>query len=248
MAFAAYIICGTPRSGSTLLCDLLKQTSVAGHPNSYYRLPSIPDFVQRFGIAPGEGLDFERRYLAATIKAGTGDTGMFGLRVHALSLFDLLGRLAMLYPAERTDTARIDAAFGTTIYIRLRRHDKVAQAISRVKAEQSGLWHRHADGSERERLKPHEAPVYDASRLAASIAETLEHEAVFDAWAKGQGITPLDVRYEELSDDPTAALTRILTALGRDPVAAARAQVQSAKLADAVSLDWAARYRAETSS
>lgn len=246
MIYASYILCGTPRTGSTLLCDLLKQTGVAGRPDSYYRLPSIPDFVQRFGIEPGEGLDFERRYLAATIREGTADTGVFGLRVHALSLFDLLGRLAMLFPAEPTDRARIDAAFGTTLYIRLRRHDKLAQAISRVKAEQSGLWHRHADGAERERVKPHEAPTYDASRLAASIGETLEHEAMFDAWAAGQGITPFDVRYEDLSADPGATLIRILTALGRDPADAARAEVKSAKLADAASLQWAERYRAET--
>jgi LPS sulfotransferase NodH len=246
VAVAAYIICGTPRSGSTLLCDLLKQTGVAGHPNSYYRLQSIPDFVQRFGITPGEGLDFERRYLAATIKAGTGETGMFGLRVHALSLFDLLGRLAMLYPAERTDRARIDAAFGTTLYIRLRRHDKVAQAISRVKAEQSGLWHRHPDGAEREQIKPYQAPVYDPAKLRAAIDEAVEHEAVFDAWAAGQGITAFDVSYEELSADTAATLAAILSALGRDPAAAGRAEVQTARLADAISLEWAARYRAET--
>jgi LPS sulfotransferase NodH len=246
VAFAAYIICGTPRSGSTLLCDLLKQTGVTGRPNSYYRLPSIPDFVQRFGIAPGEGLDFERRYLAAAIKAGTGDTGMFGLRVHALSLFDLLGRLAMLYPAEPNDRARIDAAFGTTLYIRLRRHDKVAQAISRLKAEQSGLWHRHADGGAREQIKPYEAPVYDAARLRALIDETMQHEAVFDAWTSGQDITPLDVSYEGLSADPGAMLARILAALGRDTALAARAEVKTAKLADATSLDWAARYSSES--
>jgi LPS sulfotransferase NodH len=245
LAIAAYIICGTPRSGSTLFCDLLEQTGVAGHPNSYYRLPSIPDFVQRFGIEPGEGLDFERRYLAAAIKAGTGDTGMFGLRVHALSLFDLLGRLAMLYPAEPTDARRIEAAIGTTIYIRLRRHDKLAQAISRLKAEQSGLWHRHADGGERERVKPDEAPVYDSARLRAFIDETVEHEAVFDAWAAGQNITPFDVIYEELSADPKATLAEVLNALDRDPTKAERAAVKTARLADATSREWAERFALE---
>lgn len=246
MPAAGYIICGTPRSGSTLLCDLLQQTGVAGRPNSYYRLQSIPDFVARWNIEPGEGLDFERRYLAAAIKAGTGDTGMFGLRVHALSLFDLLGRLAMLHPAEPTDRARIDAAFGTTIYLRLRRQDKVAQAISRVKAEQSGLWHRRVDGGAREQVKPYEAPVYDAAKLSAFIDEMEKHEAVFDAWVAGQDITPIDVSYEELSADPRETLARILLALGRDAAAANRAEVMTAKLGDALSLEWAARYRTET--
>jgi LPS sulfotransferase NodH len=245
LAIAAYIICGTPRSGSTLLCDLLKQTGVAGRPNSYYRLQSISDFVQRFGIEPGEGLDFERRYLAAATKEGTAETGIFGLRLHALSLFDLLGRLAMLYPAQPTDARRIETAFGTTLYIRLRRQDKLAQAISRVKAEQSGLWHRHADGGEREQVKPYETPVYDAPRLRAVLDETLEHEAVFDAWVAGQSITPFDVRYEDLSADPGAMLAKLLDALGRDPAMAERATVKTARLADATSREWAERFALE---
>lgn len=242
----SYFICSTPRSGSTLLCDLLKQTSVAGRPNSFYRKQSIDDWVADWGITPGEGLDFERRYLAAAIRAGTRDTGVFGMRLHSLSLFELLGRLAMLYPAERTDADRISTAFGTTLYIRLRRADKIAQAVSRVKAEQSGLWHRHANGTERERVKPPEAPAYDADLIRAYIAEATENEAIFDAWASGQGIVPLDIGYEDLSANPRATLAKILDALGRDPAIANRTQVQTAKLADGTSLEWAERYRRET--
>ena len=241
----SYLMCSTPRSGSTLLCDLLKQTGVAGRPNSFYRAQSIAEYAEDFGLTPSASLDFERCYLAAVIKKGTGETGIFGIRLHALSLFELLGRLAMLYPEQRTDADRLAAAFGTPLYIRLRRHDKVAQAISRVKAEQSGLWHRHVDGAERERVKPPEAPVYDAAKLRAYIDEVVEQEALWDAWAKDQNITPLDIGYEELSANPKATLAKILEALGRDPEAADRAEVQTAKLADATSLEWAARYRAE---
>ncbi len=246
MTIASYFICSTPRSGSTLLCDLLKQTGVAGRPNSFYRAPSIAEYAEYWGIEAEPGLEFERRYMAAAIKHGTRDTGMFGMRLHGLSLFELLGRLAMLYPGEATDKARLSVAFGTPLYVRLRRADKVAQAISRVKAEQSGLWHRHADGAERELIKPYEAPIYDAARLRASITETVEHEAVFDAWAAGQGITPLDVTYEALSADPHGTLAMILDALGRDPALAERAQVQTARLADTMSVEWAVRYRAES--
>jgi LPS sulfotransferase NodH len=247
MTIRSYLICATPRSGSTLLCDLLGQTSIAGRPNSFYRTQSIATFCERWHVEPGEGLDFERRYLAAAIREGSGDTGMFGMRLHALSLFDLLGKLAMLYPAEPTDAARLSAAFGTPLYIRLSRKDKIAQAISRTIAEQSGLWHRNTDGAERERVKPHEAPVYDGARLRAHIAETAAHEAVWDEWARGQGITPFEISYEELSANPRATLAKILIALGRDPVIADKAQAQTARLADATSKEWAARYRAETS-
>ena len=32
----SYLVCATPRSGSTLLCDLLDQTGAAGHPEEYF--------------------------------------------------------------------------------------------------------------------------------------------------------------------------------------------------------------------
>ena len=38
---APYLICATPRSGSTLLCDLLTATGVAGRPEEYFQLLPI---------------------------------------------------------------------------------------------------------------------------------------------------------------------------------------------------------------
>ena len=32
----SYLVCATPRSGCTLLCHLLDQTGVAGHPEEYF--------------------------------------------------------------------------------------------------------------------------------------------------------------------------------------------------------------------
>ncbi len=35
----SYVLCGTPRTGSTLLCSLLCSTGVLGRPESYFREP-----------------------------------------------------------------------------------------------------------------------------------------------------------------------------------------------------------------
>ena len=32
----SYLVCATPRSGSTLLCHLLDETGLAGHPEEYF--------------------------------------------------------------------------------------------------------------------------------------------------------------------------------------------------------------------
>ena len=116
--------------------------------------------------------------------------------------------------------------------------------MSRLKAEQSGLWHRHADGSEREQVKPFEAPVYDRARLTELIAEAVAHEANWRAWFAGQGIVPLRVTYEGLAADPAGTLARILEAVGRDPALAGGIEARTARLADGESLEWVERFQA----
>jgi LPS sulfotransferase NodH len=241
----SYIICATPRSGSTLLCDLLSQTGVAGRPNSFYRQESLGDFVADWGVASGSGIEFERHFLAAAIKAGTSNTGTFGMRVMWPSMPYLLEQLRRLYPSQSTDTGRIAAAFGTPVYIHLQRKDRVAQAISRAKAEQSGLWHRHADGSERERVKDHQAPQYDGGQLERFIAEAEDNEARWHRWFDASDIRPFELTYEELSAEPTATLAKTLGALGKDPDIAKRVTVQTARLSDASSREWAERFARE---
>ena len=245
MAVASYIICATPRSGSTLLCDLLGQTGVAGRPDSFYRRESRADFVRQFGIETGRGLDAERRFLAAVIEAGTGGTGMFGLRIMWPSMPALQQTLAGLFPDAATDAARINDAFGSPLYIHLRRRDRIAQAISRSKAEQSGLWHRFADGRAREQVNNYQAPRYDRAQIESCLAETEAHETAWRGWFATNSIVPLELAYEDLSADPAATLAHVLAALGRDPAIASDIGIKSGRLADAESRAWAERYLRE---
>lgn len=203
MPYRSLIICATPRTGSTLLCDLLKGTGVAGRPNAFYRRQSIPDFMRAFGVSgPPDGLAFDRAYLAAALREGTGDTGVFGLRVMWPTVPELSVTLDRLFPGLPDDAARYERAFGPAPYIHLARRDRVAQAISRARAEQSGLWHMDADGTERERTAPPRTPTYDRDEIAGYIAETETHEAAWTAWFARQAVTPVEVTYESLSADP----------------------------------------------
>jgi LPS sulfotransferase NodH len=174
--YRSLIICATPRSGTTLLCDLLAETGVTGTPNSFYRAESVANFARRFGVA--DGPDFERRYLDAIIAAGRSGTDLFSMRVMWPSVTIMRDALGPLFPKETSDSGRIAAAFGTPLYLFVERRDKVGQAISRIKAEQSGLWHRAADGSVREQGGEYREPEYDAARIRDSIAETTAHEAI----------------------------------------------------------------------
>ena len=60
-----------------------------------------------------------------------------------------------------TDTERFQRLFGSTLFVYLARPDKLAQAVSYLKAEQTGLWHLAPNGTELERIAPHREPAYD---------------------------------------------------------------------------------------
>lgn len=242
----ALIICATPRSGSTMLCDLMMATGVCGTPDSWFRRQSIDDFAAAFGFETPHGAPaFEADYLAAAIRAGKNGTNTFGLRLMWPTVPELSDWLDRLYPGLETDAARYEQAFGPAHYIHLSRGDHVAQAVSRLRAEQSGLWHRNKDGSERERVAPHKAPVYDRAALAHYVAESVAANRSWETWFAQNNVSPFRLTYEDLASDPRSALAGLLSATGRDPERAAGITPATAVLADAESRDWIARYRAE---
>lgn len=244
----SYIICATPRSGTTLLCDLLTDTGVAGRPDSFFRIQSRQWWAQYLDVSVTKWADekvFDQSFLTAALREGTAATRVFGMRLMWRDFGYLCKRLGVLYPDLSGDSDLLQAAFGSIRFVHLSREDKVAQAVSLVKAQQSGLWHADSNGSERERTKPEEVPVYDASILAEQVAEYEEHDAAWVNWFFQQKIQPIRITYEELSDNPQATLATILSAIGQDPQIAGSVKPRTAKLADSDSREWASRFRSE---
>ena len=246
--YDSYIICTSPRSGSTLLCKLLAATGVAGKPGSYFHEPSLSDWLSYFDLAQDPSAA-ERDVLAEIFRAamakGSLDTGMFGLRLQRHSFDFFTEKLAVLHPELSRDTQRLQAAFGRTLFIHLTRCDKVEQAVSHVKAEQSGLWHAAPDGTELERLSPPQKLVYDADEIWARYDELSAYDRDWEDWFGAEEITPLRLTYEALSEDPIESLCQTLDELGLERDAAAGVEPSVAKLADGISRDWVARFRSE---
>ncbi|MEO1200576.1 MAG: Stf0 family sulfotransferase [Pseudomonadota bacterium] len=246
--FQSYILCTSPRSGSTLLCKLLQETGVAGVPDSHFHEPSVSDWLDDYGVSD-QPFVTERDALSAVFDAamtrGTGKTGIFGLRLQRRSFEFFMQKLNVLHPGLASDRARIETTFGRTLFVYLTRRDKLDQAISFVKATQTGLWHQAPDGTELERLSVPQEPVYDADEIARQIDLAIRLEAEWQAWFAGEAIDPLRITYDDLSADPYVAVGRILDRLGVDQVVANDRTLPVAKLADATNSAWAARFRAE---
>ncbi|MCT8974809.1 Stf0 family sulfotransferase [Microbaculum marinisediminis] len=246
--YDAYILCGTPRTGSTLLCGLLASTQAAGDPDSFYSRRFMPAWAEEWGLPSPDSMaerDYDITYLAAAIEVGKGGTAIFGLRLMRENLDDLSAILDRIHPGLPSDAARFERAFGKTLYIHLSRENKLAQAVSLVKAQQTGLWHIAPDGSELERLAPPQDPVYDFERIRQELAELESHDTAWNTWFAAQGITPVRIGYERLSADPAAALVRLCEALGIAAPHIADVKPGVAKLSDETSLEWMRRYRAD---
>ena len=243
--FDAYIMCGTPRTGSTLLCDLLASTRRAGSPNSFYRRQSLSDWAKEWNLPSPDRMserDYNIEYLNAAISAGRGGTDIFGLRLMRENLGELSAILDQIFPGLPSDRTRFEKAFGKILYLHLSREDKLAQAVSLVKAEQTGLWHVAPDGTEIERLAPPQDPQYDFARIRQEVAELESYDRAWNTWFDEQNITPLRIGYETLAASPARQLARICEALSIPAPKTDEVRPGVAKLSDETSLDWMRRY------
>jgi trehalose 2-sulfotransferase len=250
--FTSYIICATPRTGSTLLCKLLASTQTAGNPNSFYhRVEFMREWAVEWGLPdcdPASAKDLDIAYLGATIRAGKAGTGTFGLRLQKEYLRLLSETLDRIFPGLPSDASRFERAFGRILYIHLTRADKVAQAVSLVRAQQSGLWHAAPDGTEIERLSAPQDPHYDFDKIGKEVCDLEAQEASWNDWFERQQITPMRVQYERLAADPAKALIDICKALGVEAPEAQSVRPAVARLSDELSLEWIRRYRADVAS
>ena len=108
--YDSYVICTSPRSGSTLLCKLLKKTAVAGNPDSYFHRASISAWCegrginQRLSMPERDVLDLVFR---ATALDGSLETGVFGLRLQRHSFDFFAEKLAVLHTGFSSDGQRL---------------------------------------------------------------------------------------------------------------------------------------------
>jgi LPS sulfotransferase NodH len=159
---------------------------------------------------------------------------------------EMADRLGALHPGATT-AGLFEKIFGPVVYIHVSRRDKVAQAVSLLKAEQSGLWHVGADGSDRQRTPPSGPVHYDSARIAELLGDLEGDDAAWNEFFVRYDIKPVRIEYETLAARPDAEVQKILLALGLPREREGGLTVQTSKMADDQSNAWAERFRREQS-
>src|SRR4051794_29944493 len=254
----SYFVCATQRSGSTLLCELLKGTEVAGvpdeffegrratglprQPREYFEDPEFADIAARLApLDPGrpESPGEFAGWFSYVLQRGTSHNGVFGSKMMWNYFDDFRARIGELPGLEGlTFNEALDAVFPQLKIIFVRRRDKVAQAVSLWKAIQTQQW--RDDGAHAESLTEAE---YDFRAIDPLLKQLHREDANWEDWFHATGREPIRVIYEEFAESRAATVGRVLDELGVDPPEPDGAPMK--RQANSVSEGWVARFREE---
>jgi trehalose 2-sulfotransferase len=270
----SYLVCATPRSGSTLLCETLEQTGIAGRPREYFEALKETGVPRRpreyfWGLRSPEVLrllphdaqldrDSERvatwnrddyaKHLDAALREGTTPNGVFGAKMMWGYFNDFL-ELTRGIPrfGGMGDGSLLSAAFPELRYVFVSRSDKVRQAVSLWRALQTWVW-RKAEGHADEEPLPDQRVVYSFDAINHLLDQLRRHEDAWRGFFFRIGQRPLSVLYEEIAGDLEGAVDRVLDGLDvqRPPSAPAVRQPMN-RQSDELSESWVQNYLEDAS-
>ncbi|MGF1454754.1 MAG: Stf0 family sulfotransferase [Alphaproteobacteria bacterium] len=221
-----YFICSTPRSGSSLLSELMRQTGRLGNAQEYLNKDvQLPRYARDWGLVkPGGQLDLGA-YLRAVRSNSATANGVCGVKAH----YSQFAMFKTLTP--------VKALFEEARLIWIRREDVVAQAVSFYLALATKQW----SSLDPARAK---APDFDAAKIQERIDNLETQNAAWSALFRDTGREPLTVSYEALLEDPEAIRTQLSSFLDLEiPVFPDLRTVALKQQATALNRDYVERFK-----
>lgn len=227
-ALRPFAIACLPRSGSTLLCEMLAAAG-AGAPAEHLRVPMAMALSM-----PG----VDRHEMWRQVAGHAARAGLFGTKLVTSFLDDAAARLGGAWD----DVVAPLMAAGLRV-IHLRRAP-LDVAVSRHVAHVAGRYHVRGEMADDDRAR-FEAVPHDADRLRTLLAAAIDEADRLAQWvARLPAGRVIELRYDDLASDPTATLARALAFVGHagDLAAVADAELPI-RLADEVSAPGRIRER-----
>lgn len=242
------VIASVERTGSTLLCSLLRRTRVAGTPVEYLNIQThnFARFRERYGV-PRLRLRYRPigwlrtrtgrfawrniawfehssycEYLSSIARINTTSNGVFGIKMHWNQ-----------YKRHMLDqNLAVDFWNVPVTWVRITRQDEIRQAISFVRAAQTNSWNSN--------MEIKQDPVYNGLAIVDALQRIAGENADWNTYFERNEVQPLNITYEQLTRDMDATVRRVMDHVGAhiDEVPAPQTTQQS----DSTNSEWAARF------
>ena len=244
-------IASVERTGSTLLCSILRGTHLAGTPIEYLNIqtknferlrsecgqPTIK-FTHRpvarvrklTGRYPWRDISYFskaswRRYLSAIATQHTTENGVFGVKMHWNQ-----------YKRHMIDLGLdVNVWEAPVSWVRITRENELRQAISFVRAAQSESWNSN--------MQVVREPIYDAEAIISALNRITEENTQWDTYFAEKGIVPLHITYEQLIQNMDSTVRKVMAFID-SPVEVVPAP-QTKKQSESTSRQWAERFVTE---
>lgn len=203
-----YLICSSPRCGSTLFGQMLRDTEMMGDPLEYLNPEYIDAYFRRFGGTQ----DCIENILSRLEKIRTSPNRNFGLQLH-------FRHFAQIF---KNSDAPAAIAFlkGFDRVLFIRRRDRIGQAVSLYRARTTGIW----SSVEADFRQPHNGyamasatPVaFDPLRLTEALVGIVAQDIGWQNLLQRKQIDHLEICYEDIIENWPTQCSNVLSYLGLD--------------------------------
>ena len=238
------LILSTQRSGSTMICDDIASTGVLGQPNEYFIKPidlwyanknksNVVEIINEipFKSSSSNGVQ--------AVKIMSNQIDPIGAILNKVNLASGKNNLDCFFNY-----------FSDFTFVRVARIDQVAQAVSRIMAKNTGIYHyldpaksslRLGRSSPRER---NESGIeYSHDLIQTNINDIMAEEKTMENYLQMYSIDPLKIIYED-SIASRSYINEIASRLGIPPISIL-AERGIKKVGGSISQSWIARFKQE---
>jgi trehalose 2-sulfotransferase len=218
ISIQGFAICTTPRSGSNLIGQMCESTGKLGRPLEYFNGPA-----RRALESPNYPDDVQAQVTRA-LESRTSNN-VYGLK---------------LFPWHLAKVMDVHGAFESLVnlrFVRLKRRDRLAQAISWVRASQTRQY--------RSTQTPHAEAYYDGAAIARMVSEISRAEASWDIFFALRNLEPKTIEYEAVAVEPAEAVQTIAGVMEVSEAELDLGAINLNRQSDALTAEWRERFLGE---